>query len=259
MNTKTLSQKALSIIDSYLHFRIGGAVCSVPYFNNKVKRTRAALRVNIGKGSIDEITDEVSSFAAKNRIPINSIADESLKKILTDNNIGIDCSGFSYYILNAESLSRGRGVLDKYINFIRSKGIIGRIRSSMRPVENCDVYTLADNNNSHDISLQNISPGDIITMIGGPDNNDRDHILVVHQVDYDAGQPKKIYYSHAVSYPEDGLYGNGIKQGYIEMTKPSKSILDQNWVESGQAESARRIVERAQKSKTEIRRLNNFE
>ena len=266
MNTKTLTPRTMSVIDQYLHFKVGAAVCSVPYFNNKTVRARASLRAEIGKGSPKDIYDEVQALLIKQHIPIDALANESLKTMLADANIGIDCSGFAYYVLNAESAETNKGSLDKHLSFVNCKGLFGKMRAKFRPAENCDVTTLADDKNSRVISLNEAMPGDIITMIDdqssssssklqAPSSNERDHILIVHQVDYQNFSAFKLYYSHAVAYPEDGLYGCGIKQGTIEITDSKKPLTEQEWSENGLTGAANRIYSRALKSKTELRRL----
>ncbi|OHA17006.1 MAG: hypothetical protein A3C79_01855 [Candidatus Taylorbacteria bacterium RIFCSPHIGHO2_02_FULL_45_28] len=259
MNTKTLTNRAISVVDQYLNFKVGTAVCSVPYFNNKTVKIRAALAVNGGKGGPKEIFEETEALLVKVHATIDSVTSESLQKLLTDNNLGIDCSAFAYYVLNAESQELGKGSLDKHTIFVNCHGLIGKLRCSLRPIENCDVSTLAHDKNSRVISIKEITPGDIITMLGDGDiqilPNDRDHILVIHQVEYQNFIPYRLHYSHAVAYPEDGIYGTGIKQGIIEITDVSKQITEQLWTENGRQGNANRIFGRAQKSKTEIRRL----
>jgi hypothetical protein len=258
MNTKTLSLRGLSVINQYLHFQVGTAVCSVPYFNNKTRGARVSLRAYAGKGSPKEIFDEVETLILRHHIDPNSLSDEALKKIMTDNNIGIDCSGLAYYILNTESEERKTGSLDRKLSFINCRGILGKIRCSINPVGNCDVATLADNTNSSVKSIKDIQPADIITMMSSENGGERNHILIVHQVEYQNSIPTKMHYTHTVAYPEDGVYGTGIKQGAIEILDPAKSILDQRWIENSSADSTNRILERARKSVTEIRTLNWF-
>lgn len=258
MNTKTLSNRALSVIDQYFHFTVGSAVCSVPYFNNKTTRARAALRSAIGKGSPQEIFEEIKNIMLKDHVDQSAITDELLKKTLTDNNIGIDCSAFAYYVLNAESQESKKGSLDKRMHFVNCTGLIGKVRCALRPIENCDVATFAHEKNSKAIGTKEAQPGDIIAMIGGPDNSDRDHILVIHQIEYQNFAPAKMHYAHAVAYPEDGIYGSGIKQGIIEILDPEKPITEQVWTEGGATGTMNRIYVRAQKSLTSLRRLNIF-
>ena len=260
---KTLTPQALSIIDQYLHFKVGSGECSVPYFNNKTVKARAALRSVSGKGNPQEITEEVQAILIKDHVDLAVVTDEALKKVLTDNNIGIDCSAFAYYILDTEAHTQGKGSIKNGIHFAGASGLIGKIRCSLRPIENFDVLTFADNKNSSVVALNNVSPGDVITMINGPEGDERNHILIVHQVDYtDAPAGKsgltKISYSHAVAYPEDGVYGTGIKQGTIDLTDMSMPLSKQNWSEGSFSNETNPIRIRSDKSKTEIRRLNKL-
>lgn len=255
MNTKTLSNRALSVIDQYLNFKVGTAVCSVPYFNNKTVKMRGGLAVHGGKGSPKEIFEEVEALLVKAHAAPSSVTPDSLRKLLVDNNIGIDCSGFAYYVLNAESEETGKGTLDKHLSFVQANGFFGRIISSLHPVKNSGVITFADNKNSRTIPLAEIKPGDMITMLSDVEGNERNHILVIHQIEYQNFIPYNIHYSHAVAYPEDGVYGTGIKQGTIEISDIRKPITEQIWIENGKQGEANRIFARAQTSTTELRRL----
>ncbi|MBP6858763.1 MAG: hypothetical protein KBC33_02945 [Candidatus Pacebacteria bacterium] len=255
MNSKTLSQPAFSVLNHYLNFTVGSASCSVPYFNNKTKLSRLALRVNVGKGSPQDISDEIQSLIVKSHVAIDTLTTESLKKVLVDQNIGIDCSGFAYHVLNAESAETKGVSLRKRLSFVNCRTLFDRVRCALRPVENCDVVTFADAKNSSGVALTDVQPGDIITMLDNSAEGERDHILVIHQVDYHNSAPTKIYYSHAVAYPEDGVYGTGIKQGSIDITDATKTIIVQSWTENGKTGEANRIYLRAQKSRTELRRL----
>jgi hypothetical protein len=258
MNTKTISQKALDIIDQYQNFKIGNATCSVPYYNNRTNALRGALKVEIGKGSPKDIFDEVQQLCLKNKIDINSLKSEELKTILVDNNIGLDCSAFAYYVLNEESSSIGKGNIDKHLSFPYSKGLLGKIKCKIRPIENNDVKTFAHNENSKIIEIKDIKPGDIITMIGGPDQNDRDHILIINRIEYQNFLPSIIHYCHAVSWPTDGKYGHGIHTGTIGIVNTEKSLIDQIWIENDKQNNENYTYTRAQKSLLEIRRLNWF-
>ena len=206
MISKSLSQKSLSVIDGYANFNFAGTTCSVPYFNNKTTRSRAGLRAQIGKGSPTEIRDELEIILKKERIDERTINKDSLKKILVDNNIGIECSGFAYHVLKAESESRNLD-LGKKIKLINCKGIIGKVRCFLRPIENCDVATFADDQNSSIIQLSQIKPGDIITMAKEHEDAMRNHIMIIKEVEYENNLPITFTYVHAVAYPEDGLYG----------------------------------------------------
>jgi hypothetical protein len=90
------------------------------------------------------------------------------------------------------------------------------------------------------------------------DSKERDHILLVCEVEYENSIPKKIHYSHSVAYPEDGLYGTGVRNGYIEITNPDLPITEADWVEEKKQGYANLLFVRANKSKTEVRRLKWF-
>jgi len=253
MNTKTLSQKALDIIDQYKNFKIGNAVCSIPYFNNRYKGLRGALRVEAGKGSPKDIYEEIEQISFKEKININSFNSENLKKFLVDNNIGIDCSAFAYYILNEI-----KGPIDKYLSFPYCQGIIGKIKCKIRPIENTDARTFAHNKNSKIIPIKDVQVGDIITLIGEENNNERDHILIIYQIEYQNFLPSIIHYVHAVAWPTDGEYGHGIHEGKIEILNNEKPISEQRWIENNLINDENYTYNRAKKSRTELRRLSWF-
>ena len=258
MNTKLISQSALDIIDQYKNFRIENAVCSIPYFNNKRTGNRASFRVEGGKGSPKDIYEEIEQRAFKEKIDLKLFDSETLKKFLVDNSIGIDCSGYAYYILNDESLSLGKNALDRYMSFPYAKGLFGKIKCMFRPIENAGVQTFAHEKNSKVIPIKDVQVGDMITMVGGPDNGERDHILIIYQVEYQNFIPMTIHYTHAVAWPTDGEYGHGIHEGKIDILDLNKSLIEQRWTENDKIGEENYTFTRAQKSVTELRRLRWF-
>lgn len=255
MTSSTLSVAALSVIDRYLHFKVGGAVCSVPYFNNKTVKARGSLAVHVGKGSPDEITDEVKTDLFKHHIDAKALADESLKKLMVDYNVGIDCSGFIYHVLDAESEERGKGPLSRNLAASESDGIFGKLVFAMRPAKNTSVAVFSSDHNSRIVPLSEVEPGDMVTMTDEIGKNARNHVLIVHEVERQEGGRSKIRYSHAVAYPEDGVYSTGVKQGEIEIIDLDAPVTDQLWREGGKEGDNNLIFMRAKKSRTEIRRL----
>ena len=245
MTSKSLPEKNLLVINKYLSFFIGSSVCSIPYYNNRHQKARAKLRAQIGKGSPKDIFDEVESLSLAEKVNVNSVDSATLKKFLVDHNIGIDCSGFVYHVLEPKSLV-----------FPFSKGFIGSLRAKFRPAENAGVTTFVDNQNSREISIKNIESGDIITMVGNTENGERDHILLIHQVDYNDALPTKIHYTHAVAWPSDGEYGHGVRQGIIQIIDSEKPLTEQLWIEAEKTGEENYTHTRALKSVTQIRRLN---
>lgn len=256
MNTKLLSGKALSVIDQYQNFVIGNSKCSIPYFNNKHQKLGASLRVQVGKGSPKDIFDELKGIAVLEKINMENLDGATFKKVLIDHSIGIDCSGLAFYILNEESISKNKGGLDKHIHFTHAENVFRKIRAKMNPEKNTNVETLADDKNSRIMPLKDSEPGDMITMIGGPEDREQNHVLIIHQIEYQNFIPTTLHYTHAMAWPTDGEYGHGIRQGEIQITDPAKSILEQKWIEAGKTGADNYTFTRARKSRTEIRRLN---
>ena len=86
-------------------------------------------------------------------------------------------------------------------------------------------------------------------------SSERNHILVVHTVDYQNFVPTMIHYTHSIAWPDDGQYGHGVRQGTIEILEPTKGITDQKWTEKGKTGAENPTYLRAKISKTEIRKL----
>lgn len=244
------------MISRYSVFAFGAASCRVPYFNNKTTKSRAALRVRIGKGSTDDIAEELREITTKEHIDADTMSDTRLRSIMEERGIGIECSGFAFHVLAAECIARKIGALEKQISFINCKGLMGKLRCALRPVENCDVATFAADENSHAVSLSDAKPGDIITMIGNKEESERDHVLVIYSIEN--GTSKKLFYAHSVAYPEDGTSGTGVRKGTIEIIDANKPLYEQRWSEEGTPETLARIIVRAKKSVTSLRRLNFF-
>lgn len=271
MNTKIISDKANAVIDHYLNFRVGNspaaATCAIPYYNNSRAGVRNGLRALVGKGSPKDIFDEIEIIALRERADLQTMTGETLKVFMVNHDIGIDCSGFAYYVLSAESLSRDKGSIDRHLHFPFRKGILGKIKSKLQPVTNIDVVTLAHQKNSRFVALTDTQVGDMITMIS-PVSNDTsaripNHIAVIHQIEYQNFVPTTLHYTHSIAWPSDGTNGHGVRQGVIEIIDPNKSLIEQRWIESGKTanssgENGNYTFARAKSTATEIRRLNWF-
>ncbi len=187
---------------------------------------RAGLRVLIGKGSVDDIVEEAMLIALREKIDLKKLDAAGLKKFLVDSHLGIDCSGLAYHVLDAELKSRGLGGLNKYLKFPFIKNPFRKLLTLLRPVESAGVQTISNEQNSVEIKLSDIKPGDLIVILGGGEKQDRNHVLIVHEVSED-----KIKYTHSMQWPSDGQYNHGVRQSEIEITDKNKNILEQIWFE----------------------------
>jgi hypothetical protein len=256
--TKTLSKPAQEIINNYLHLPFGNKNVSCPYFNNKKSGARAALRVMIGKGSVEDIVQEIMLIGFREKLELEKMTNEQLKKVLVDHNIGIDCSGIAYYILEAEVQSIKKHKFKNKLKYPYIKNPLRKLLTKLRPVESTNVKTLFHDKNSKEVSLRNIQPGDMIIMIKSGQKQDRDHILIVHKVEYDKDEnPTAIYYTHSLNWSTDGIYNHGVRQGVITITDINKNIEKQSWEENRITGEKNETQMRAETAKTlQIKRLN---
>lgn len=257
MKTETLGQQALDVIDAYMHLNVGTGTVNCPYFNNKRSKVRAGLRVLIGKGSAKDITDEVTLVSLREKVDLSALSEDELKQYLIEHNIGIDCSGLAYYILDAVSAANGSGGLKKSLNYPFAKNPIRKLLTKTRPVENVNVKTLADESNSSVVSLKDVRPGDMIMIVGAGYTGVVDHILIVHAVDRADDNPTAIHYTHSFQWSIDGRFAHGVRQGIIRITDPGKPLLDQEWEEQGIVDARRNETHRraSEADSLEIRRL----
>jgi len=207
-----ISDKAQKIIDSYIKMEIGGKIIACPYFIN-IQKTRAALRVFLGKASAEEIIEEVNFTSHKEHLDLKSLSEKEIYQFLSEHNLGIDCSGLASHILQAEYQEK------KNLNFLKKIKIANFWRqpwryltAKLRPIENISVRVLADDKNSFLIKdLAEVAPGDMIIR-----ENLR-HVYLITKIEKENNQIKKISFVHAPRPEQKNYFGPGIFQKTIEM------------------------------------------
>jgi len=224
-----LTLSAQNIIDSFLKLDIAGTEVHCPYFNNRRQKVRGGLKVNIGKGSPSEIKEEVKIKAKKQNINLENLNKTELKKFMVDNNLGIDCSAFAYYVLNEHCKDKTDKNLANQLSFA-SKGLIRKIISHFRPIINTDVKLLAHPNNSKLVELRQVQPGDFIAIQNYGPRNDKDHIAIIYSVKYEES-PKLLKCTHSFQWNSEGQYGGGVRKFDIKIEDINKSVDQQIWNE----------------------------
>lgn len=240
-----LSPRAEQIIHDYFNLPFKGALgVRTPYFNNTRQNQRGQLRVLVGKGTPEEIVEEAKIISIQYHAGLfdkqgdcclhNShtgklVTPDDLRRFLVDHNLGIDCSGFVTQVLLAFYQET------KGVNFMRKititppRKIVRRLIAWFRPVENINVATYTNDVNSVTIrTCLEIKPGDLVIMLKTGPRHERDHILLITEV-----QGKTIHYAHARAWSREGKYGHGVARGMIEITKPTGTLLEQTWGELG--------------------------
>ncbi len=258
MTTKTLSQPARNVISQYLSLSFVQGSLPCPYFNNRRIATRGNLRVLIGKGTPSDIITEAHIIAMREHIDLNELAMDQLRNFLIDHNLGIDCSGLTYYILNAELKATKHISLAHNLHYPKS-GFLRKLIIQLRPVENISVKVLADEKNSQLVEIKDIEPGDIIIMIKTGLQHKLNHVLLIHQVDFENKKIQTVHYTHAIQWQIDGKYNHSVRQGIIEITDENKPLIKQKWIEQNRSGENNYTLNHAKRSKAfSIRRIHSL-
>jgi hypothetical protein len=246
-----LSAQAQQIIRDYHTLPFENHSVTTPYFNNQLSKVRGGLRALIGKGTPEDIVEEAKIIAVRDRIDFSKVSDAEIKKFLVDHNLGVDCSAFAYYILNAECEAQGHGTLPTKLFFPHAKSLMRKIITKFRPVENCDVVTLAHERNSREVSLSEVQPGDMIILWRTGIEHTLNHVLIVTEVN-----GKKISYVHTFRWSKEGQYEHGVRTGTIIITDPKKNLSEQIWEEKNTTGTENETMQHVKMAEiTEMRRL----
>lgn len=235
MPESALTPQAHAVIKRYLHLPFAtGQDVACPYFNNRTVRVRGALRALIGKGSPEDIAEEAMIFSLKEKTPLRTMDGRTLRQFLITHRLGVDCSAFAYYVLDAEVKARYGKSLSSCVRPSENIGMIRRILRRLRPVENTSVRNFADDVNTKDVQLSNIRAGDLIIFFNADSPHDRNHVLVVSRVGYDApARTMIVTYAHSFRWTTDNALGHGVREGEIRVSDATSPIIEAHWLERG--------------------------
>ena len=255
-----LSKSAQEIIQNYLSLPFSnqpGVRC--PYFNNRTAKIRGGLNAHIGKGTPADIVEEAIIFALKEKLDLKNFSSGELTKFLVDHRLGVDCSGFVYHVLNAQSKACGLGSLKKNLKFPFAKNIWRRLLCMLRPMAHAGVSTFAHEHNSKTVDASEIKPGDMIILLNADEKHDHNHMLIVTETEKTTNNETKIKYVHSIQYKNDSRYEHGVREGEIIITDSNKNLLEQKFIEEGKENAQNKLFQYAQTAqKIEIKRLNKF-
>lgn len=263
-----LSPKAIAMINDYLSLPfpgLEGVVC--PYFNNSRANLRGQLRVLIGKGTPKEIVEEAQIISIQyhaglfekngacclhNEHTGEPVTPDDMRRFLIKHNLGIECSGFITNVLRAH-FKETKGIDAVRKIFITSpKKIVRWTIAKLRPVENINVRTYADDKNTAPIkNIADSKPGDVIIMLETGPTKKRNHIVLIEE-----NNGNVINYVHARAWSTEGQFGHGVNRGTITINSPTGALLEQTWNEKGlTGEANETYLEAKNASRLEIRRL----
>ncbi len=224
---KQLSNQTKKLIADYLFLPLGRG-CQTPYFNNKRRGTRGGLRALVGKGTPQEIIEEARIFALRDKVSIDLIDEKALKAFLASHDLGIDCSGLVYHLLDTELKATKKSKLSRLIHYKASW--LRTFINTLRPAENINVSTLNLSENTKEISIAEIEPADLIVILNTGPKKTYNHVLFVTEIE-NKNNTKMIHYIHSYAWPSDGLTGTGVRTGTITLT--GTKLIDGIWEEQG--------------------------
>ncbi|HLD31569.1 MAG TPA: hypothetical protein VJB37_01605 [Patescibacteria group bacterium] len=252
-----LSDSAQAVVKAFLCLPFPRHQVACPYYNNRRQRLRAALRVYVGKGSPEDIAQEATIIALREHLDLEKFSNEELRKFLIDNNLGIDCSGFCFHILSAQTHSQNRSLSSLY--YPQARSLWRKLLIRLRPAENFNVSVLADERNSQSIPWTKARPGDFILMLKTGRKNDIDHVLIITEVETDEhDRLLSIQYTHSFAWSTDGRYDTGVRTGLITVTNSTQTLIQQQWEEKGQKQEKNETFLHAIQAQTlDLRRLRS--
>lgn len=184
-----------------------------PYYIHK-SGARLQKYTVVGKGSPEAIEKHLQNIVKKR------IDDpKERRQLMQDNKLGIDCSGFVSYILDAIVYKKTGNHIWKYIK----KPTINPIKvlaHKTRPISSkLNAATLTSDLNTVKINnINDIKVGDLIRFNGGA------HVAIINQVEYFNNRVKSIKYIHSTE-------GAGVSEGIINIKDDKKPLEMQEWKE----------------------------
>lgn len=251
----SLSPAAQAIVQKYLQLPLVGTKVNAPYFNNQRSKVRAGLAVMIGKGNPEDIALEAEVEARAKHFPITTANELDVKKFLVEQNLGIDCSAFAYYVLRYEGIVKSNQDLQSSLFFPQAKNLFRKLIVKLRPVENISVAVLGDDHNSRVISKSELQAGDLLFFWNTGLDKKLNHLLVITEVNNNS-----LTYAHSFRWRNEGQYDHGVRTGTISWNNFNTSLLDDTWTEKNKSGADNDTLQHAREAERfEIRRLRVLE
>lgn len=219
-----LPQSALNVIDAYWNLKAAdNQSVRCPYFRNpRSGEERWGLAAYSGKGSPQEIEEELKIIEKMERKDFSTMQENEIRDIMKKRKLGVECSGFISRVLDGWTREVYKKPIYSVLKF-NARGL-GWLFCKMRPYTHIDVPMLVHPTNARSINdAWDLVPGDVIRF-----NTTIDHAILVTETEKDEqGELKKIYYAQSVLEETN----EGIKKGVIEYTNPGADLLCQEWIE----------------------------
>lgn len=211
-------RKINKIIYRFLHLPIGGKLVRCPYMRTILQPNMIRIPgpFFVCKKSPNEIVKIVEKRADKLKINLKKLTKREILKFMKEQRVGIDCSGFVYWALDA--FYRDYGKRDWMKKMILAVG------KSKNPARRLNVATLTGEINSVEVKMvKDIQPGDLIRLnFGDVDGDGLKHVMIL------TGVGQKI-----LTYYHSGTFGKtkGVHKGVIKIVDFEAGLEKQVWLE----------------------------
>lgn len=211
MGTET-SKALQNLFYQYTHLPIGGKEIVCPYWMNNLEK--GIYGPIGGKGTPKQIEDVTAAEAEKEKIDLSKMNAEKIVLFMRMKRIGVDCSGFVFWMLNALDLEKGgNGIGD---DIPGNRGKVVEYRANAR--------ILTDDKVSFPVnSVSEIKPGDIIRMRRGK------HVAVILSIFYEKDKIFKLEYAHSSGNVHTKL--SGVHKAEINIIDQDRGLELQEWLE----------------------------
>ena len=212
----TLPDMAQKMVKRYQTLSIQGVTVPCPYHINC--GLHAKDRALVGKGRPEEIEHAAEHYLQRYQMDAHDDA-ERLTAYLLACGIGVDCSGFAAWVLDAVTQEQLHKPIWRCLTFPTAKR---KLISAVRPLESISANLLTGKRNTHTITdLRRIRPSDMLRLIHGG------HVVVVSTVGLN-NRGEAFYFEYVQSTTSYGGM-RGIDEGVVVLTQPEGALVDQHW------------------------------
>lgn len=221
---------------AYTHLSLGGKEIVCPYWMNDLEKDIYGPLG--GKGKPEEIIAAAEEIAKEKKIDLNLFSEGQIIEFMKENKIGVDCSGFVFWMLDVFDKELGGDGIANDIPGSQGKYIKARVNVRMLTEKN--VSTFID-------SVFDIQVGDMIRLGKGK------HISIVISLKKDENV-FEILYAHS----SDLTLEAGVHSAKIVVTSSSPKLELQKWEETDKNGNNYLKIAYFPEEGDGIYRLNNF-
>jgi len=210
-NTVIEESSALrSLLNEYISLPLGGKKIRCPYWVNRIRLGR--IGPYGGKGTPTQIIEASNNCAKKEKVNFDILSEKEIINFLVKNRIGIDCSGFVFWMLDVLDKEKGgNGMLGKIPN---SQGRFLQARTNTKTLFREDVTRPV-------LKINEIKIGDLIRLRGGT------HVAIIISIERNKNVDK-IVYTHSSSLTAI----NGVHEASINIVDINLPLGKQIWSEN---------------------------